>query len=214
MPITIKELDPKKTAVLVIDMENDFVKEGAPMYTPMGNRFVKPMAKFLDNCRAKGMMIIYTTHVHRKNGKDMGAFGQLWEPIGNATGLVDDTSGIEIYPDIAPKEDEIVIKKHRYSAFVGTDLELILRSCHIETVAITGVCTEICCLSTARDAMFNGYDVAFLSDLTGTLEYPDLGLGKVSAEEMHRVTLMNIAMTTAQVLSSDEFLNIPEKRLN
>lgn len=211
MPITIKNLNPKKTAVLVIDMENDFVKEGAPMYTPMGNKFVKPLSVFLDACRQQGMMIIYTTHVHRKSGVDMGAFGQLWEPIGSQTGLVDGTPGIEIYPDIAPKGDEIVIKKHRYSAFVGTDLELILRTCHIETLAITGVCTEICCFSTARDAMFNGYDVAFLSDLTGTLEYPDLGFGKIPAEEMHRITLMNIAMTTAQVMTSAEFLKIQRR---
>ena len=110
MPITIKNLNPKKTAVLVIDMENDFVKEGAPMYTPMGNKFVKPLSVFLDACRQQGMMIIYTTHVHRKSGVDMGAFGQLWEPIGSQTGLVDGTPGIEIYPDIAPKGDEIVIK--------------------------------------------------------------------------------------------------------
>ena len=144
------------------------------MYTPMGNKFVKPLSVFLDTCRQQGMMIIYTTHVHRKSGVDMGAFGQLWEPIGSQTGLVDGTPGIEIYPDIAPKGDEIVIKKHRYSAFVG-------------------------------------YDVAFLSDLTGTLEYPDLGFGKIPAEEMHRITLMNIAMTTAQVMTSAEFLKIQRR---
>ena len=65
-----------------------------------------------------------------------------------------------------------MIKKHRYSGFMGTDLDMMLRTQNIDTVAVTGVTTENCCHATARDAMFNGYKVAFISDATGTFDYP------------------------------------------
>ncbi|WP_462412799.1 cysteine hydrolase family protein [Neobacillus sp. Marseille-QA0830] len=212
MAIKVNELTAKRTAILVIDMENDFIAEGAPLETPMGREFVPEMASFLDTCRDKGMEVIYTTHVHRKNGIDMGRFKDIWEPIGTGKGLVDNTEGIEIYPGVSPKEGEIVIKKHRYSAFFGTDLDIILRGKDIETVAIVGVTTENCCHASARDAMFLGYKVAFLSDLTGTFDYPDIGFGSLPAEEVHRVSLGILGVSTAHVMTSEEFLKIPTKK--
>ncbi|PLS18553.1 cysteine hydrolase [Bacillus sp. M6-12] len=212
MPVVINTLDPKRTAILVIDMENDFVAEGAPMETPMGRNFVPQLAAFLDSCREKQMKVIYTTHVHREDGSDMGRYEDIWEPIRSRKGLVDGTEGIDIYPGVYPKDGEIVIKKHRYSGFFGTDLDIILRGSNIDSVAIVGVTTENCCHATARDAMFLGYKVAFISDLTGTFDYPDVGFGSIPAEEVHRVSLGILGVSTAHVMTSNAFLNIPLKQ--
>ena len=72
----------------------------------------------------------------------MGRLENLCPPIASRAGLVDGEPGIEIYPEIAPRGDEIVIRKHRYSGFYGTDLDIILRGTGVETVIVTGVPTE------------------------------------------------------------------------
>ena len=206
MPLVIDSVDPKRTAVIVVDMENDFVAPGAPLETPMAMDIIPNLQRLLGHARETGMRVIYTTHVHRSDGSDMGLYGEIWPPIGDRAGLVDGGPGIEIYPDIAPAENEPVIKKHRYSGFFGTDLDQILRTEKIETVAITGVTTENCCHATARDALFNGYRVAFLSDATGTFDYPDIGFGAIPAAEVHRVTLGILGVSTAHVMTTDEFI--------
>jgi biuret amidohydrolase len=206
MAMQIDRIDPKTTAVIVVDMQNDFIAQGAPLETPMGRDLMPTLAKLLTHARATGMTVIYTTHAHRSNGCDMGLFAEIYPPIRDRAGLVDDTQGIEIYPDVAPKLDEVVIKKHRYSAFFGTDLDIILRTKGITTVAVTGVTTENCCHATARDAMFNGYRVAFISDATGTYDYPDAGFGPIPAQEVHRVTLGVLAVSTAHVMTTDEMI--------
>ena len=123
------------------------------------------------------------------------------------TSLVDGTDGAEIFPVLAPQPGEHVIKKHRYSGFFATDLDLLLREWGIDTVVISGTTTENCCHATARDAMFRNYKVVFLSDATGTFDYPDVGQGALPAEEVHRATLTILAFSTAHVMTTDEFLS-------
>jgi nicotinamidase-related amidase len=206
MPYRVEQLDPHKTALIIVDMENDFLEPGAPLETPAGRTMVPTLKRVLSFCREQGVHIIYTTHAHRRNGYDMGRFADLWPQVRNRTGLVDGESGIEIYPELAPRADEIVIKKHRYSAFYGTDLEIILRGLGVETVVITGVTTENCCHATARDALFRDYKVVFLSDATATFDYPDVGQGKMSADEVHQATLVVLAVSTAHVMTANEFM--------
>ena len=95
--------NPKKVALLVIDMENDFVKPGAPMQVPMAYEAVSNIKMLIDACREKGATVIYTTHVHGKDRGDMGLMGEFWAPIGNQTALVDGTEGIEIYEELHRK---------------------------------------------------------------------------------------------------------------
>jgi nicotinamidase-related amidase len=72
-------------------------------------------------------------------------------------------------------------------------------------VIVSGTTTENCCHATARDAMFHNYRVVFLSDATGTFDYPDVGQGALSAAEVHRATLTILAFSTADVMTCDEF---------
>ena len=207
--MVIRSIDPRRTAVMVIDMQNDFIAPGAVLFSQMGYDFVPAMADFLDRSRQKGMQIIYTQNVLRADGKDMGKSGDFCQAIKEGKALVEGTPGAEIYAPLAPKEGDIVLKKHRYSSFFGTDLDIILRTGGFDTVAITGVCTEACCFSTARDAGALGYDVAFLSDLTGTMDYPDLGFGPMTAQQMQNAMLTNIALTSAHVMTAQQLLELP-----
>jgi biuret amidohydrolase len=160
----VDTIDPAKTAMIVVDMQNDFVAAGAPMETPAARAMVSKLAEALKICRDAGIRVIYTAHVHRRDGCDMGLFDDMHPPIANRDALVDGTPGVDIYLELAPEPGEHVIKKHRYSGFFGTDLDIILREWGVDTVIISGTTTENCCHATARDAMFRNYRVAFLSD--------------------------------------------------
>lgn len=215
MPYRIDTLDPRKTVMIVVDMQNDFVAEGAALRSAQAAAMVPRLAAALAFCREKGIRIIYTAHVHRRDGCDMGLYDDLYAPIADRSCLVDGTRGVEIFPDLAPAAGEHIIKKHRYSAFFATDLDLILREWGIDTVVISGTTTENCCHATARDAMFHNYRVIFLSDATGTFDYPDVGQGALSAEEIHRATLIVLAFSTAHVMTVEELMQRldPPKRV-
>lgn len=202
-----KITNPEKVALLVIDMENDFVKSGSPMYVPMANEAVPNIKKLIEICRENGATVIYTTHVHNKDRNDMGLMSDFWPPIDSQTALVDNTDGIEIYSELKPQEGELIIKKHRYSAFYQTDLDIYLQDKEIETIIITGTVTNMCCDSTARDAQFRNYKVLFISDATGTMNHQDLGAGMLSAEEVQKATLISLSNCVAEVISSNEVLN-------
>ena len=110
MPYRVERIDPQRTALIVVDMENDFVAPGAPMETPAGRAMPPTLKRALTFCRKQGIQIIYTTHAHRRDGCDMCRFADLWPPIRHGTGLVDGEPGIEIYPEIAPQAEEIISK--------------------------------------------------------------------------------------------------------
>src|ERR1700686_4142436 len=197
----IDTIDPVKTAMIVVDMQNDFVASGAPIEVSAARAMVPKLAEALRICREAGIKIIYTAHVHRRDGSDMGLFDDMHPPIANRDALVDGTLGIDIYPELAPAAGEHVIKKHRYSGFFGTDLDIILREWGVDTVIISGTTTENCCHATARDAMFRNYRVVCLSDATATGDYPDRGYGPMANADVHHATLVILAASTAHVIS-------------
>ena len=197
----IDVIDPKKTAMIVVDMQNDFVVPGSALETPAAREMVPKLAEALRICRDAGIKVIYTAHVHRRDGCDMGRFRELHPAIANREVLVDDTPGVDIYPELAPAAGEHVIKKHRFSGFFGTDLDIILREWGVDTVIISGTTTENCCHATARDAMFRNYRVVFLSDATATYDYPDRGFGAMANADVHHATLVILAASTAHVMS-------------
>ena len=202
---TVERIDPRKTALIVVDMQNDFVAPGAPLESSAGRTMVPHLQRALACCREQGIPVIYTAHVHRSGGYDQGLLAHA-PAIGRGDALVDGSPGVAVFPEIAPRDGEIVISKHRFSAFYGTDLEIILRGLGVTTVVITGVTTENCCHATARDAFFRDFQVVFLSDATATSDYPDLGYGSMSADEVHRATLVILARDTADVITTETFI--------
>jgi nicotinamidase-related amidase len=202
---TVEQIDPSTTAMIVVDMQNDFVAAGAPLESRAGREMLPHLNQALTCCREHGIPVIYTAHVHRPGGYDQGLLAHA-PSIGRGEALVDGSPGVAIFSEIAPRDGEIVISKHRFSAFYGTDLEIILRGLGVNTVVITGVTTENCCHATARDAFFRDFQVVFLADATATVGYPDLGYGRMSADEVHRATLVVLARDTADVIPTETFI--------
>jgi ureidoacrylate peracid hydrolase len=134
--------------------------------------------------------VIYTRHVHHPGLLDAGIMGWWWEGM-----CLEGTPESEVHPELAPQPGEKEILKHRYSAFYNTDLETILRVMKVEDLVITGIMTNMCCESTARDAYFRDYRVFFLADATGSI-----------TEEMHLASLLNLAFGFAWVTSVDTIL--------
>jgi ureidoacrylate peracid hydrolase len=202
MPYQVDSVDPARTAVIVVDMQCDFIAEGAPMETPAGRAIVPTVVELVDGARAAGASVVFTAHRHRRDGSDMGRFGDLYQAIRERRGLVEGESGSGLYPAFEPEAGDILVSKRRYSAFYATDLDLVLRERNIETVVIAGVTSENCCLSTARHAMFLGYKVIFLADATATHDYPDLGWGGLPSPDLHNAVLTIVAFSTGHVMNT------------
>ena len=118
----IEKIAPSRTAMIVVDMQNDFVAPGAVIETPAARAMVPKLVEALRICRQAGIRVVYTAHVHRRDGSDMGLFDDIHPPIASRAALVDGTPGVEIYPDLAPQPGEHIIKKHRYSGLVPTSI--------------------------------------------------------------------------------------------
>lgn len=98
----LEQIDPARTVMIVVDMQNDFVGEGAPMETPAARAMVPTLAAALDACRSAGIRLLYTAHVHRPDGSDLGNFKELDARIAKHNALVDGTAGADIYSDLVP----------------------------------------------------------------------------------------------------------------
>ncbi len=130
--------------------------------------------------------VIFTRHVHHPDHLDSGIMAWWWDDM-----CLEGSPESEIHPELAPTPHEKVIFKHRYSAFYNTDLETVLRCLKIEDLVISGVMTNMCCESTARDAYYRDYRVFFVADGTGAIN-----------EEMHLASLMNLAFGFAAVTTA------------
>ncbi|HEX7342720.1 MAG TPA: isochorismatase family cysteine hydrolase [bacterium] len=186
------KLKPAKAALLVIDLQNFFLDPKSPTYTAGGAAILPNVQKLIAAFRRAKRPIIYTTHVHKPDGSDAGIMKWWWEGM-----CREGYPEARVHASIAPRPADKIIVKHRYSAFYNTDLETVLRCAKIEDLVITGIMTNLCCESTARDAYYRDYRVFFLADATGS-----------TAEELHMATLMNLAYgfshiaTTAEILKS------------
>lgn len=203
----VDKIDPRDTAVLVVDMSVGFVAPGAPVYVDGGNKFAADLGAFLDQCRSKGLKVIYTTYYFRDDNSDMqdSVYKLPWGQNGSV--LHESDPDYEIYGPCTPKDGEIVLGKHWYSSFNNTDLDVILKANHIKTLVITGVCTDCCCFRTARDAFFRDYRVVMLEDFNASPGWPDCGEGEVDPDTVHLSFVNTLAATTGQVMSSEEFLS-------
>ena len=194
----------EKTAIIVVDMQNHFVKPGAPIGAPAALAMVPRLNGLLDLCRESKILVIYMTHILRADGSNAGRLADVNPRIRDRKVLQEGTEMAEIYHELRPKPGDVVVNKPRYSAFYGSDLESILRPKGIDTLIISGVATSGCCLATAQDAFSRDYKIIFLSDGNATVDLPDVGWGPVPAELAQRVTLAMVACLLGQVASIGE----------
>ncbi|HUY49451.1 MAG TPA: isochorismatase family cysteine hydrolase [Streptosporangiaceae bacterium] len=139
---------PEKTALLVIDMQNDFVIPGAPVAAPGAPEIMPLIADLASRSRAKGFPVVFTQEMHRADGSDFGIELEFEPPH-----CLEGTPGLDIVDDLAPEPgDRLIRNKRRYDAFLGTDLDFVLRGAGAENLIVTGVCTDVCVISTVQHA--------------------------------------------------------------
>jgi len=171
-------VDPAHTALLVIDVQNDFCSQGG-LFSKIGKdlSMMAPMVERLrtviDAARAAGVMPIFIQNQWLPDNRVVSdpflrfmIDKQGMDPADGCT--VSGTWGAEYVPSVAPRETDIVVHKWRPSAFRGTNLDIVLRCNRIRSVVLTGVITQGCVESTARDAMFHDYYTVVIEDCVGT----------------------------------------------
>ncbi|MCL4188671.1 MAG: cysteine hydrolase [Rhodobacteraceae bacterium] len=196
-------LAPARTAVVVIDMQNTFCQPGAPAEVPLSRAIVGAINRLNDGVRARGGRVIWVTHANlgAGAGSDWGMFFDNFvaDDVRARTieSLAPGGPGQRIWPELAVADGDLAIFKNRYSALIpgSSSLERLCRSLGIDTLLITGTKTNVCCESTARDAMMLDFNVVMVSDATAAL-----------SDEEHRATLETIIQQFGDVLSVDETL--------
>ena len=169
------EIDLKRTAVLVIDMQNAFVSKGG-MFDLGGrdishiSQVIEPNKKIIEAARAKNVKVVYAVHRLTQNVREVGPlsryrFNPDWKnPELRRGSILEGTWGTEIIDELKPREDEMVIVKRRFSAFSGTELDIMLKTYDIRYLIFTGVATNICVESSLRDASHLQYLPVLVSD--------------------------------------------------
>jgi nicotinamidase-related amidase len=158
-------VDPTKTALVVVDMQNDFVKEGGTLVVPDAEATIPKIQGLLDLARGSGMKVVFTQDTHAEGDPEW----EIWPEH-----VREDSWGWEIVEDLAPREDELVIRKVRYDAFYGTHLDHYLRVWGVDTLVICGTVANICVHYTAASAALRWFEVVVPRDATSALDPFDL----------------------------------------
>ncbi len=148
-------LRAKETAVIVVDMQNDFVKPKGKLYVPTAEETIEPIRKLLGKARAHGVKIFYTQDTHYDGDPEFEIWGEH---------VKHGTWGWQIIDELKPQDGDIVIVKTRYDGFYGTPLDDLLKVYGIKNTVIVGTVANICVLHTAASAALRWYKVVVPMD--------------------------------------------------
>ena len=152
-----------RAALLIIDMQNDFVLPGAPLCVRGAAPSVPVIRRLLLQARAQGLPVIHIIRQHNRDGSDVEKSRQ--ELFQEGPGVcVPGTEGAQIVPALAPEEGEYIVHKRRFSAFFQTELDMLLRRLGVDTLLVTGTQYPNCVRGTAVDGMSLDYDVIVVTD--------------------------------------------------
>lgn len=196
------DLVPKKSALVVVDLQNAFLTEGAYSYVPTAREIVPNVNRAAAAMREAGGTVVWLKHT--VTDESMASWSVLHETLsGGAVRsqrlevLREGTPGHALWPglDVQPSDD--IVTKTRYSAFIdgSSNLDGMLRGRGIDCVAIAGTVTSVCCESTARDAMMKNYKTIMLSDANAARN-----------DWEHNVSLSNFYLTFGDVMATDDLI--------
>jgi ureidoacrylate peracid hydrolase len=197
-----RDLDPRRTALVIIDMQNAFVAEGGVIEVPVSRSIVPVINNTADVCRQLGVLVIWIRSMHPRGGADWrGFFDHFVRPERReaaAASLSDDAPTSRFYPDMDIRDEDYIVVKNRYSCFIpgSSGLERLLRSQQRDTVLLCGTKTNICVESTARDGMMLDFKMVVLKDATASL-----------TDAEHQASLNVLIQEFADVLSAAEALD-------
>ena len=196
----VDKIDPPRTALLVIDMQNFFMEEGQALEVPAARDIVPNINRLAEATRASGGSVIWVKMA--LNDADLDQWS-VFLPINGKREMFDPIAdgayGNRLWKTLDVKNEDVVVTKKRFSAFIqgSSDLHKVLQERGIDTLIIVGTLTNVCCESTARDAMMLNYRVLMVSDANATL-----------TEEAHRAALMNILFVFGDVQTTDEVIKL------
>src|SRR5690625_4186952 len=182
-----------KTALLVVDMVNDFTQPDGLVYYPQNKEVLPIISKVVDYFHKTDNMVVFFRHSYRA-----GKYDKNLETMRLC--CVEGTGGDAIDSSLTVLDKDYVIKKRRYSGFFGTDLDLVLRENKIERVVIVGTKTNNCIRATATDAYYRDYDTIVLSDCVAT-----------NSDVVNQVHLEDIDKYIGTVMLSDEIIKLMEE---
>jgi len=195
------EIDSRRAALLVIDMQREFVAPGeAPCWIPEATRMAPRLASLLAAARRAGRPVIHTAFAATHRFLDRPASGASMPNRYPALPAASHTGVVEFAPELTPLPDEIVLYKPSYGAFYDTPLDTILRNQGCDTVIVTGTMTNLCCGTTARQAYERGYKVIFGSDVTAT-----------NSPALQEAELQTLRYGFARVMSAAEIIQLLEE---
>lgn len=177
-----------KRALLVIDVQNEYFTGKVPVTYPPGS--LRNILRVMDVATSAGVPVVVIQHAALSPKSETFRKG---------------SDGWQLHPEVAQRNCDVVIEKNLPGSFTGTSLEAWLRERGVDTVVICGYMTQMCCDTTARQAVHFGMNVEFLSDATGTLAFSN-SAGSVSAEEMHRAILVVQQSRFSKVMSAEEWI--------
>lgn len=182
----------KDCALIIIDMQNDFIAEGAPIECPGGRDIIPNVQKARVWAKENDIPVFYTQEMHRFQKIDYGLELERNEP----QHCLEGTKGVEIIDELTPEDDDYVIIKRRYSGYYLSDLEVLMRAFNKTALILTGAATNVCVYATALDAMQRDTHPIVLSD----------GVAGTSVE-LHEAFLKNIDYVIGDVVTVDELID-------
>ena len=199
----IDRLDPAKTALIVIDMQNVWVKKGMPAYTPYCEAIVPNINRLAAAMRDAGGSVWWVRAIYGDDApRTWSAYMEFLSPefLGDMLGaLTEGADGATLWHelDIQPGDEQVI--KRRFSALIqgSSDLGERLQAAGIDTVIITGTATNVCCESTARDAFMLNYRTLVVSDANATV-----------SDEAHNASLNALFIRFADVFTTDEIVDL------
>lgn len=181
----------KRAALLIIDMQNDFVLEGKP-HRVAGARIVIPKIRtVLEAFRQQSLPVIHILRVHRPDGSDVEIIRQ--ERFRQHPFAVAGTSGAAVIDELAPRTGEYVLEKIRMSAFIGTELDLLLRTLGVTMVLVCGIQTPNCIRTTVFDAIAYNYPAILVDDATGA-----------ASEEIHQANVRDMENIGVRIVKAED----------
>lgn len=180
-------------AVLVIDMQKDGLEPQGAIFAEGGFEIIENIKRLTTLARNHNWPILHSQHVHRPDLSDFGISGYFEPP-----NCIEGSPGMQFVAQMEPSPDDVVIRKRRYSAFHGTDLDLVLRSLEVKGLFVCGVLTDACVLSTIVDARSRDYKVWLIADaLSGTR--PELHDATLAVSEGYLADIIDVERASAMV---------------
>ena len=201
------DIEPAKTAHIIVDLQNGFMEEGAAVELPVARDIVPNVNEICKAVRASGGINVFIRYlVDDETQVNWSSWFNDFASPSRRKAMIDtfsrDAHGFALWPGLDVQPEDLIVDKTRFGAFVpgSSDLHNMLQTRGIDTLIITGTATNVCCESTARDAMQMNYKVIFIADGNAAL-----------TDAEHNATLNNMVTLFADVMTTEEMVGFLDK---